>query len=92
MAIAAILRRDHHCSGNFLQDGGEEIYRNGTEGSNPACSSGESAANLLVGGEISPAGGPSFDLPRPPAPSPSRRIDPLAARPADDQVVRPGNA
>ena len=36
--IAAILRRDHHWSGNFLQDGGEEIYRNGTEGSNPACS------------------------------------------------------
>ena len=42
MAIAAILRRDHHCSGNFLQDGGEEIYRNGTEGSNPAYSGGES--------------------------------------------------
>jgi hypothetical protein len=42
MAIAAILRRDHHWSGNFLQDGGEEIYRNGTEGSNPACSSCES--------------------------------------------------
>ena len=41
MAIAAILRRDHYWSGNFLQDGGEEIYRNGTEGSNPACSSGE---------------------------------------------------
>ena len=45
MAIAAILRRDHHWSGNFLQDGGEEIYRNGTEGSNPACSSGESTTN-----------------------------------------------
>ena len=44
MAIAAILRRDHHWSGNFLQDGGEEIYRNGTEGSNPACSSAESAS------------------------------------------------
>ena len=42
MAIAAILRRDHHWSGNFLQDGGEEIYRNGTESSYPACSSGES--------------------------------------------------
>ena len=41
MAIAAILRRDHHWSGNFLQDGGEEIYRNGTEGSNPAYSGGE---------------------------------------------------
>ena len=27
MAIAAILWRDHHWSGNFLQDGGEEIYR-----------------------------------------------------------------
>ena len=40
--IAAILRRDHHWSGNFLQDGGEEIYRNGTEGSNPAYSGGES--------------------------------------------------
>jgi hypothetical protein len=47
MAIAASLRRDHHWSGNFLQDGGEEIYRNGTAGSNPACSSGESAANLI---------------------------------------------
>ena len=38
----------HHWSGNFLQDGGEEIYRNGTEGSNPACSSGESDANLEI--------------------------------------------
>ena len=44
MAIAAILRRDHHWSGNFSQDGGEEIYRNGTEGSNPACS----AINLFA--------------------------------------------
>ena len=51
--IAAILRRDHHWSGNFLQDGGEEIYRNGTEGSNPACSSKESATNLT--GKIEPA-------------------------------------
>ena len=48
MAIAAILRRDHHCSGNFLQDGGEEIYRNGTGGSNPACFSGESDANFEI--------------------------------------------
>ena len=50
MAIAAILRRDHHWSGNFLQDGGEEIYRNGTEGSNPACSSEESANHQFLSG------------------------------------------
>jgi hypothetical protein len=31
-----------------LQDGGEEIYRNGTEGSNPACSSTESSELLLL--------------------------------------------
>ena len=49
MAIAAILRRDNW-SGNFLQDGGEEIYRNGTEGSNPACSSEESANHQFLSG------------------------------------------
>jgi hypothetical protein len=61
MAIAAILRRDHHWSGNFLEDGGEEIYRNGTEGSNPACSRGESD-------EI--ASPPIFMTPAPVTPAP----------------------
>src|SRR6516225_590303 len=51
MAIAAILRRDHHWSGNFMQDGGEEIYPNGTEGSNPSCSSRQSVSR-----QISPSG------------------------------------
>ena len=32
----------------YAQDGGEEIYRNGTGGSNPACFSGESDANFEI--------------------------------------------
>jgi hypothetical protein len=42
MAIGAILLARPSLARKSLQDGGEEIYRNGTEGSNPACSSGES--------------------------------------------------
>ena len=45
MAIGAILLARPSLARKSLQDGGEEIYRNGTEGSNPACSSAESAAN-----------------------------------------------
>ena len=44
MAIGAILLARPSLARKSLQDGGEEIYRNGTEGSNPACSSAESAS------------------------------------------------
>ena len=48
MAIGAILLARPSLARKSLQDGGEEIYRNGTEGSNPACSSGESANHLFL--------------------------------------------
>jgi hypothetical protein len=61
--------RDHHWSRNFLQDGGEEIYPNGTEGSNPACSTGESSE--LEDGALKPLT-PVSDCRLSP-----RRIDPV---------------
>ena len=65
--------------------------RRGTKSSNPAPSRGESAANLLVGsGKIGPAGGTSFDLPRPPARNHCRAAWASRGRAADSPLEGAG--